>query len=124
MRLRVLSLSAMWIALLTAAAFAADINGKWKADYQSPDGQARTTTFTFKVDGGKLTGTAASPMGEVQLQDGKVSGDDISFFVIRNFGGDDVKIVYKGKAAGDEIKFTVNMAAMDRTFEMTAKRLP
>ena len=111
------------MAMLLTVAWAADINGKWKADYQSPDGTARTTTFTFKVDGDKLTGTAASAQGEVQIQDGKVSGDAISFFLVRNFGGNDVKIIYKGKAAGDEIKLTVSIAEMDRTFDITAKRL-
>jgi len=123
MRIRAFAWSVVLIAMLLTVAWAADINGKWKADYQSPDGQARTTTFTFKVEGEKLTGTAANPQGEVQLQDGKVSGDAISFFIVRNFGGNDVKINYKGKAAGDEIKFTVSIAEMDTTFDITAKRL-
>ena len=112
------------MAMLLTVAWAADINGKWKADYQSPDGQSRTTTFTFKVDGEKLTGTATSREGEtVQLQDGKLSGDAISFFIVRNFGGNDVRINYKGKAAGDEIKFSVSIAEMDANFDITAKRL-
>jgi len=124
MRIRVSALYITLIALVAVAAFAAPVDGKWKADYQSPDGQARTTTFTFKADGEKLTGTAASAMGEVQIQDGKVSGDAISFSVMRNFGGNDVKINYKGKVAGDEIKLTVSIAEMDTTFDITAKRLP
>ena len=104
-------------------AVAFDAQREINVKLQSPDGQARTTTFTFKVDGEKLTGTAASPQGEVQIQDGKVSGDAISFVLVRNFGGNDVKINYKGKAAGDEIKFSVSIAEMDRTFDITAKRL-
>lgn len=115
--------SVLLIALLLTAASAADINGKWKAEYQSPDGQTRTTTFTFKVDGEKLTGTVAGSTGEVPIQEGKVKEDAISFFAVRNFGGNDVKISYKGKAAGDEIKFNVTFGGMDRTFDMTAKRL-
>ncbi|MBI4877950.1 MAG: hypothetical protein HY822_25245 [Acidobacteria bacterium] len=109
--------------LLVAVAWAAGIDGKWKAEYTSPDGQARQTTFTFKVEGEKLSGTAAGGAGEAPIQEGKVSGNQISFVVVRNFGGEDVKFNYKGTAAGDEIKLTVNVAAMDRTFEMTAKRI-
>lgn len=113
---------ALFIALLAFAAFAADVNGKWKADYETPDGQQRSTVFTFKAEGGKLTGTAASAMGEVPIQDGKIQGDEISFHVIRNFGGNDVKINYKGKVGANEIKLTVSIAEMDRTFDIVAKR--
>jgi hypothetical protein len=108
--------------LFLFAAFAADVNGKWKADYETPDGQQRTTVFTFKTEGGKLTGTAASAMGEVPILDGKINGDEISFHVVRNFGGNDVKVNYKGKAGASEIKLTISIAEMDRTFDIVAKR--
>jgi hypothetical protein len=107
--------------LFLAVAAAADINGKWKAEFQTPDGQTRTTTFTFKVDGGTLTGTVGSPRGESKIEEGRVNGDDVTFTVVRNFGGDDIKFLYKGKVAGDEIKF--NVEAGERNFEMTAKRM-
>ena len=122
MRIREIAWSALLIALLFSAAYAADVNGKWKADYESPDGQQRTTVFTFKAEGGKLTGTAAGGMGEAPIMDGKISGDEISFHVVRNFGGNDVKVNYKGKAGATEIKLTVSIAEMERTFEIVAKR--
>ena len=67
-----------------------------------------------------LTGTVSSPRGESPISDGKVDGDNISFSVIRNFGGNEIKFLYKGKVSGNEIKFTVE--AGERSFEMTAKR--
>jgi hypothetical protein len=100
---------------------AADISGKWKADYTSPDGTARTSTFEFKADGEKLTGKVSSPRGESELKEGTIKGDDVSFVVIRNFNGDDVKIGYKGKIKGDTIQFTVQFGDQGG-FEMTAKR--
>jgi len=111
------------LCLLIAFAFvaAADVSGKWKSSFTTPDGQTRETIYTFKVDGEKLTGTVASPRGESQIQEGTVSGDEISFVVVRSFGGNEVKMRYKGKVAGDEIKFTVE--AGERSFEMTAKRM-
>lgn len=115
----------LWaFALLTIFAFAAsaaDVNGKWKAEYQTPDGQTRTSIMTFKVDGDKLTGTVASQRGEAQISDGKVSGDEISFSVVRNFNGNEFKMQYKGKVEGNTIKFNVSFGE-DRNFEMTAKR--
>jgi hypothetical protein len=112
------------LALSLAVAWAADVSGQWKAEYASPDGQTRQSTFTFKVDGEKLTGTVASAMGESQISEGKVSGDEITFTVVRDFGGNEVKFRYKGKGAGDEIKLavTANFGGEERTFEMTAKR--
>ena len=77
---------------------AADISGKWKADYTSPDGTARTSTFDFKVDGANLTGKLISARGDAEIKDGKIKGDEVSFTVIRNFNGDDVKITYNAVA--------------------------
>ena len=103
--------------LLAAVALAADVTGKWKADFTTPDGTARSNTFTFKMDGDKLTGTVAGAQDETPIQDGKVSGDQISFTAERPFG----KFNYTGKITGSEIKFKVSFG--DQNFEMTAKKL-
>ena len=108
-------------AFFGAVAFAADVTGKWKASFNTPDGQTRESVFDFKVDGEKLTGSVSGPMGETPISDGKVSGDDISFSVTRSFNGNEFKMRYKGKVSGDEIKFTIE--AGERSFEMTAKRV-
>jgi len=108
--------------LVSATVWAADVSGKWIGEFTSPDGQTRQSTFNFQVSGETLTGTVASTRGESKIEEGKVVGDDISFNVTRNFGGNDMKFVYKGKVAGDEIKFTVTVGDGDRTFEIVAKR--
>src|SRR5436190_17466390 len=89
--------------LLPFAAPAADIGGKWKAEFTTPDGTQRTNTFTFKTDGAKLTGTVAGTQDETPIQNGTITGDDISFTAERPFG----KFTYKGKVAGNEIKLKV-----------------
>ena len=97
---------------LSVAAWAADATGKWTAQVPGRGGNTTEQTFTLKADGAKLTGTLSGGQGgEVQITDGKVSGDDISFVVIRNFNGNDIKISFKGKVSATEIKFT-------RTIEM------
>ena len=53
---------------------AADIAGKWSGDVPGRGGDTTPATFTFKVDGDKLTGSMTGAQGEVPLQDGKVSG--------------------------------------------------
>jgi hypothetical protein len=54
--------------VLSVAAMAADVSG-------TPDGTARLNTFTFKVEGGKLTGTVAGTQDETPIQNGKIDGE-------------------------------------------------
>ena len=122
MKIKTLFHSIVLSAVLLATAWAADLSGKWNAEFTTPNGDKRQSTFTFQVDGDTLTGTVSSARGENKIENGKVSGDEIVFSVTRNRGGTDVKFQYKGKVSGDEIKFTVTVGEGDRTFEMTAKR--
>ena len=117
MRNRSIWLAGILAGLLCAVAAAADISGKWKAEFSTPDGTQRVNTFTFKMDGGKLSGTVAGTQDETPIQDAKVNGDEISFAAERPFG----KFVYSGKVSGNEIKFKVTFN--DQSFEMTAKRV-
>jgi hypothetical protein len=102
---------------LAIAALAADITGKWKAEFTTPDGTQRTNTFTFKVDGSKVTGTVAGTQDETPIQNGTLNGDDLSFTAERPFGS----FTYKGKVSAAEIKFKVEFNG--QTFDMTAKRM-
>ena len=102
---------------LAIVAEAADVSGKWRAEFTTPDGTQRVNTFTFKVDGDKVTGTVAGTQDETPPKDGKVSGEMISFTADRPFG----TFTYKGKISGDEIKFSVQFN--DNSFEILAKRL-
>jgi hypothetical protein len=103
--------------LLAALAAAADVNGKWKAEFTTPDGTPRVNTFTFKAEGGKLTGTVQGSQDDTPIQNGKVDGDEISFSAERPFGA----FTYKGKVGSSEIKLKVEFNG--QTFEMTAKRV-
>lgn len=94
------------LALLTLSCSAGGINGKWTAQLPGRDGQTRETTFNFKAEGNKLTGTVSGRQGDTPISDGEINGDDISFTVTANVRGNEVKILYKGKLAGKEIKFT------------------
>ena len=106
--------------LLAIPARADDIAGKWTASFDTQIG-VQNYTYTFKVDGTKLTGTAESAAGKTEIAEGAVKGDEISFVENLNFEGNALKIAYTGKISGDEIKFTRNVADMV-TEEFVAKR--
>ena len=107
--------------LTTLAVFAENVAGTWKGSYPGRDGQTRESTIVLKADGEKLTGTVASNRGESEIKDGIIKGSEVTFSVVRNFGGNDVTVKYKGKLAGDTIQFKVE--AGERSYEMTAKRV-
>lgn len=75
----------------------ADLSGKWKGVLKMGDGNELPLTYTFKVDGDKLTGSVASERGEIQITDGKVNGSDFSFKIAIN----DNVIPNTGKYYGD-----------------------
>ncbi len=98
------------MALFAFTAAAADISGNWKATAEGPNG-AMERTFVFKVEGNKVTGESTSTMmGKSAITDGKVEGDTVTFTLSGKFGDQEVKLNYKGKISGNEIKFTSEMA--------------
>ena len=119
---RMMAAVAIAVAVLAVVVQAADVTGKWTGSVPTRDGGTREATFNFKQDGEKLTGTMTGPQGDIELKDGAVKGDDVSFNVALSFGGNDVKLIYKGKVAGDEIKFTRTREGADQKQEFTVKR--
>jgi hypothetical protein len=122
MRIRLLVLSLILMLALSNAAFAADINGKWKA---TMEGQAGSTeiNFAFKVDGEKITGTVSSErMGELQISEGAIKGDDVSFAIALESQAGAMKITCKGTVAGDEVKLNMQFGEMGGR-ELTLKRV-
>jgi uncharacterized cupredoxin-like copper-binding protein len=96
--------AALMMAFTAASAFAAsDVTGTWTGNMVGPNGDSMQITFTFKQDGAKLTGTVASLMGDpMEITEGKVDGDNISFNV--SFNGMTIK--HEGVLSGDTIKLT------------------
>jgi hypothetical protein len=116
--------AAATLALLPFATLAADavnISGTWTTTFESQVGEQKYT-YTFKVDSGKLTGTAKSNLGEGALSDGKVDKDTVTFVEHLSYQGMDLDITYQGKiVSADEIKFKRDVAGQGGE-EFTAKR--
>ena len=124
--LRGVLMSVSMMLAVAAIALAADINGKWKGELDAPDGAKITNTFTFKVDGEKVTGSVHSSRSgtEAPIEDGTLKGDDLAFTLTRNIEGNQMKLRYKGKVKADEIAMTVSGDVGGQSFEMqlVAKR--
>jgi hypothetical protein len=101
------------------------VAGKWQAEFDTQVGKPKYV-YDFKVEGNKLTGRAigdiAGEKSDTEIADGKIKDADLSFTENVKFQGQVVRVEYKGKVAGDEIKFTRKVADV-ATEEMVAKRL-
>ncbi len=97
--------------LMAGVALAADIDGKWSGQYNSGMGDPMTLVYTFKADGNTLTGTSlGGPDTSVPIKDGKIDGNNISFTVAVDFGGQEMKFDYKGVLSGDQIELSFQVA--------------
>jgi hypothetical protein len=109
MKTRTLLFSSLLLVVVSTLALAADFNGTWTAAIDTQIG-VQNYTYTFKVEGEKLTGKCKSQYGETEITEGVVKGDDITFVENLVYEGMPLRIVYKGKISGDEIKFSRNVA--------------
>ncbi len=104
---------------------AAEIDGKWKAEFETQIG-VQKYVFELKADGEKLTGKAVgvreTDTSDTAITEGKIVNGTVSFVEILKFDGTDLRIEYKGKLAGDELKLSRNVGDM-ATEELVAKRV-
>jgi hypothetical protein len=93
-------------ALCASVCFAADLDGKWVAQVQGRNG-TQTQTLTLKASGSTLTGTLQGARGEaVEITNGTIDGDSISFTVVREFRDNKITQEFKGSVSGSELKLT------------------
>ena len=92
--------------LLAGLASAADLTGKWQGSFKYND-QAVPVTVELKGTT-EISGTVTGmPGGVLPIKDAKLDGENLSFFIVIDFQGNPVKIVYKGKVGESEIRFTL-----------------
>jgi hypothetical protein len=119
------------LALLTVLninVLAADANGTWT--WTTPGrngGPERKSVLKLKTEGDKVTGTinGRQNQDDIKISDGKVTGDEVSFTVTREFNGNSITQKYTGKVSGDTIKGKVvgkNRQGEDQTRDWEAKR--
>ena len=96
------------LALTGLVLLAADIDGTWTAETQGKNGP-QTQTLTLMAKGSTLTGKMEGGRGgAVDISDGKVEGNNVSFKVVRDFGGKQVSQEYKGMLSGSDLKLTMS----------------
>jgi hypothetical protein len=120
--------------VFTFAAVAADVTGKWTGEVQGRGGNMAPITLTLKAEGTKLTGTVlgggggrggggGAPM-PVEIADGKIDGDNISFTTKVDRGGQVRTTTFTGTLVGGDLKMKSVREGQNgpQTAEFTAKK--
>lgn len=101
---------------------APDLTGSWKGafDFQ---GTSVPLTFHLTAAAGVVTGTVEGlPTSPIEIHDGKVDGDAVSFWINSDYEGQTYKVVCKGKVSADGIKFTLGTEDGSWGTELTATK--
>ena len=98
----------------------ASIDGQWDCVAQSPMGEQQSVlTLTSKSDG-SFVGTNAGPLGSLDITEGQVMGDHVTFKM-------ELKVPFpmtlacEGELAGDVLEGTIDTGAFGR-FPVKATR--
>lgn len=105
-----------------AAPAPADLTGIWKGSFDF-QGNPTPLTFDLKSDGSAVTGNVAG-MGAapVDIHDGKIDGDNVSFWVNTNYQGQTYAITFKGKLGNGQIDFDFGTADGSWSATVAAKK--
>jgi hypothetical protein len=116
-RLRLLLLGLL---LVAAPAFAANVDGNWSGSVDTPNGPVEVN-YTFKADGAKLTGNTTGPDGtKIDIKDGKVDGDKISFTLDLDMGGNAMSFKYTGVVSAGAIALSSDFQG--QAFQIALKK--
>ena len=102
-------------------AFAADVAGTWKGTFDGPGGQV-PVTLNLMVAGAAVTGTMDMAGTPTEIHDGKVEGDEVSFWLNSDYQGQTYKLVYRGTVKGDQVDFSFGTEDGAWGTTMTLKR--
>jgi hypothetical protein len=93
-------------------------DGTWNTTINTPMG-AQQGTLTLSTDGGTLTGKMAGAQGEMELQDGTVDGDTLTWKADMT-SPMPMTLEFSATVSGDEISGNVKLGAFgDATFTGT-----
>jgi hypothetical protein len=109
---RIHGLALALLVLLASPTRAADASGTWKGEVKLPSGQSVPFVAHLHQNKSAVTGTLEGINGapDVQIMDGTVAGDTITFWGIRKINGSDVKFNYAGKLLGDSLDIKIMRA--------------
>jgi len=98
------------LALMSIAALAqSGVAGKWVGELSAKDGHgvSQPITIELKMEGEVLSGTVTEGALDARpIQGASIDGAMVTFRTVRNFGGADINVNWKGELKGDDLALT------------------
>jgi hypothetical protein len=104
-----LSLMLLVMVLMCGAAFAQSVAGKWVGELSATDGHgvAQPITVELKLDGENVSGTVIEGALEPRpIMGASLEGAVVTFRTVRNFGGSDINVNWRGELKGEDLTLT------------------
>ena len=104
----------------------ANVTGTWEISWETQRG-ATTSTFVFAQEGLAFTGTAQMAMGgrgagagggtrEIEISDGKIEGNEITFSLAMGRGERSMSFTFVGTVDGDTMEGTMSTPRAENPF--------
>lgn len=84
------------------------VDGTWNTTMNTPMGP-QAGTLTLASNGGELTGSVSGPQGSMDIEDGKIDGDDLSWKL--TIAQMNMTIEVKAKVDGDKMTGEANLGS-------------
>ena len=90
--------------LLAQTAYAAGFTGHWLSVRKTSDGQTPENSLWLKADGDLLTGYSTGRDGSEPISEGKITGNEISFVIVRDEFGKERRDLYRGSITDETLR--------------------
>lgn len=97
----------------SAGSKAALFTGRWNGEVIYPRGEKYSEEFFFQPEGGKLFGTASFLGMKRGIEDGKIDGDQLSFFARFDEGSGEQTVQHKNYYWGQVTDSRISMRLQD-----------
>ena len=98
------------VLIINNAIASEDISGTWNAKVESPMGNFELK-MVVEQDGNDITGKLTSAMGTMEIDEGLISGEDISFTLSLSVAGQDMTLEVTCKVKDKRISGTMTMGS-------------
>jgi hypothetical protein len=93
--------------LTTAGLWSGQVNGSWIAEVAGRQGSIIAIRMELKEADGAVTGKIRDSYGDETISGGTIDGNLVTFTVVTEFRGEQIRQRYRGTVDGDVIHFQV-----------------
>src|SRR6266446_517764 len=113
-----LLMASLSVSLVIARQSTPDLTGNWAVRSPNADGTVRTTYFTLKQEGSRITGSIRLTQFYYLITESTAGPDGFTLVGTMKDGANERRVTYEGKLVGDELHLTTRRRPEDRPTEL------